>query len=84
MLDDDPSNNTLSNSITFSNLLPGSYTITELAVSGWTSGGTGNGGAVNCTDIPNPTRSSFSSTTNSVSMGLVAGDAVTCTFINTH
>ncbi len=83
VLDDDPSNGARPNSITFSNLMPGTYNFSEGAMTGWISGGTGYGGTVNCTDIPHPTRSTFTPTTSSVSIALVAGDEVTCTFINT-
>lgn len=82
-LDDDPSNGAQPNSITFSNLTPGTYNFSEGALAGWTSGGTGYGGTVNCTDIPHPTRSTFTPTASSVSIALVAGDEVTCTFVNT-
>lgn len=83
VLDDDPSNGALPNTITFNNLTPGTYTFSEGTMAGWTSGGTGSGGTVNCTDVPHPTRSTFTPTTSSVSIALVAGDDVTCTFINT-
>ena len=82
-LDDDPSDGALPNRITFNNLMPGNYSFSELPTAGWTSGGTGNGGGINCGDTPHPTRSSFSSTPSSVSIGLVAGDSVFCTVINT-
>jgi uncharacterized repeat protein (TIGR01451 family) len=84
VLDDDPSSGTPPNSITFSNLMPGTYDFSEGTVAGWTSGGTGYGGTVNCTDIPHPTRSTFTPTASSVSIALVAGDEVTCTFVNTR
>lgn len=74
------------NSQTFTNLVAnpaGGYTFTEVAVSGWTSGGTAYQGFVNCDHVSGPVRGNFSSTANSVTVSPADGESVSCTFINT-
>jgi prealbumin domain-containing protein len=74
-LDDDGDNaNTLSNTKTFSNLTSGSYTVAEDAVTGWdlTSISCTGGGANTSTNVG----------TRTATIGLDAGENITCTFVN--
>ncbi|MDQ3093924.1 MAG: hypothetical protein M3Q70_01980 [bacterium] len=68
LLDDD-ANATLSNTKTFSNLLPGTYSVTETATTGWDMTGLvcGAGGSVNG---------------STATITLAAGANVTCTYTN--
>jgi hypothetical protein len=70
VLDDGVDNDAHSSSTVFA-LDPGSYTLSETAVTGWRFSG------VACTN------EASSSTTPSVTVRLAAGDDVTCTFTNT-
>ena len=70
---DDDSNATLPNSKTFSNLIPGSYSVTEGAVAGWDLTG------LTCNDANGTT----SLGTRTASITLDPGENVTCSFTNT-
>ncbi|HZJ22223.1 MAG TPA: hypothetical protein VFD54_02870, partial [Anaerolineales bacterium] len=72
MLDDD-STVTLPNNVTFSNLLPGSYSVTEGAVAGWDLSG------LTCND----TNGTTNQMTRTANIALDAGENVVCTFTNT-
>ena len=69
---DDDADGTLSNTQSFTNVTPGAYTVTETAVSGYTT-------TLSCVDPDNGTTTA-SSTAN---IDLDAGETVTCTFTNT-
>ena len=69
-LDDDPADANLSNTQVFNNVLPGTYTITELPVVGYT-----------LTSITGAT--SFDLGTRTATVTLAAGGAATVTFTNT-
>lgn len=71
MLDDD-SDATLSNNQQFINLMPGSYSVTEGAVTGWDLTG------LVCSGTNN-----YSHQATTLGVTLAAGDDVTCTFTNT-
>ncbi len=72
--DDGGSDSTYSNTTTFNSLLAGTYTVTETTVSGWS--------LASKTCISDGTGSTSSQITNGVSVVLVAGENVTCTFTN--
>lgn len=72
-LDDDPSNSTLANSKTITNLPAGSYTFTEGLVSGW------NLASIACTPSSGTTTNI---TTRAATINLAAGANVTCKFTN--
>lgn len=72
VLDDDPSNNTVSNQATFTNLASGTYAISETAVNGW------NVTAITCNDSD----SSSNLETRTGTINLQLGENVTCTFTN--
>src|SRR5665811_1863620 len=59
--------------------------IRDSAMSGWTTSGTGYQGSINCVDTGTGTHSTFTPTTNSVTVDFVSGNIpnVICTFINT-
>lgn len=67
---DDDSNPTLSNTKSFNNLSPGSYSVTENDIAGW------DFGSITCTG------GDTSITGKTVSIGLVAGANVSCTYTN--
>lgn len=72
-LDDDPSNNTLTNSKTFTNLPAGSSTtFTETQMPGWSLA------SIICT----PSAGTITTTTGSATIVMAAGAHVTCTFTN--
>lgn len=71
---DDDSDPALSNQQVFSNLAAGTYTFTEAATAGWSLTG------IACTPSAGAT---VNLTSRSVSIALVAGTPVTCTFTNT-
>ena len=76
-LDDDGTNaNPLSNSITFSNLAPGNYTVFENAVAGWTVS------SIVYTGVP--PFSNWTPSANGVNLSLAAGSNVTYTFTNVN
>ena len=68
---DDDANLTLSNTITFSSLAPGTYTVNEIEPSGWYLA------AINCTGDDNIVIGD-----TGVTIDLDAGEDVTCTFTN--
>ncbi|MDO8614304.1 MAG: hypothetical protein Q7T33_01030 [Dehalococcoidia bacterium] len=70
---DDDADGTLPNSQTFSNLTPGTYSVTETVPAGWTLTG------IVCSDT-SPT----STGTGTATIALAAGETVTCTFTNTQ
>ena len=72
-LDDDPTNNTLLNSKTITNLSAGSYTFTEGLVSGW------NLASIVCTPSSGTTTNI---STRAATINLAAGANVTCKFTN--
>ena len=72
---DDDADGTLSNTQTFTNLVPGSYTVTEGAVSGFNLTG------IVCTDPSGGTTTDTA--TRTASINLAAGETVTCTYTNT-
>ena len=67
---DDDSDETLSNTQTFSDKQPGLYTVTETVPAGWELT------AVTCTG------GSTSAVTNGAAITLLAGETITCTFVN--
>ena len=69
---DDDADPTLSNSVTFSDLTPGSFSITEAAVPGFATTG------LVC-DTPN-----YGAGGDTIVVSLISGDDVTCTFTNTE
>lgn len=72
-LDDDGDNaNTLSNTKTFTNLVPGPFSVTEGAETNWTLT------ALTCSDA----NSTGNTTTRVASINVEAGESVTCTFVN--
>jgi uncharacterized cupredoxin-like copper-binding protein/plastocyanin len=77
MLDDD-ADNTLSNTITFNNLKPGDYTVTETLVAGWDLNGMSCASMVN---LNSGVGVNLNTATATIQLG--AGDTVTCTFRNT-
>ncbi len=73
--DDGASGNPLSNSQTFSNLMTGSYLITEtLPVANWSLSG------INCIDLSGGT--SVNIATGQANIALAPGETVTCTYTN--
>ncbi|OGM16265.1 hypothetical protein A2V55_00730 [Candidatus Woesebacteria bacterium RBG_19FT_COMBO_37_29] len=75
ILDDDSgSDATYLNTKTFNGLFSGAYTVTETTVLGWTLS------PITC--ISGGTGSTFSQITNGITINLVAGENVTCTFTN--
>ena len=70
---DDDADGTLSNTETFTNVLPGAYTVTEGAVAGWDLTG------LTCDDG----NSTGSTGTGVASINLEAGETVRCTLTNT-
>jgi hypothetical protein len=75
MLDDDGDNsNALSNKITYNNVPPGSYSVTELVPSGFVLS------TILCSDPDNGTTTDRSN--GVASIDLDAGETVTCTYIN--
>ncbi|HXF04975.1 MAG TPA: choice-of-anchor Q domain-containing protein [Blastocatellia bacterium] len=75
LLDDD-NDATLPNQRTFSNLMPGSYMVSEDSVSGWRLTD------LVCTDPGGGTKVNLSQRTATID--LAAGETVTCTFTNTR
>ena len=74
-LDTDAGDGTYSNTQTFSNIAPGSYTVTETGVSGWDLTN------LVCTD---PTsNSSVNIGTGVATINVAAGETVSCTYTNT-
>lgn len=73
-LDDDLASTTPTDTQAFTNVSPGTYTITETLQPGWAV-------SITCSGAINST---VNITTNSVSVTLAAGEHVTCTFTNTH
>jgi hypothetical protein len=73
-LDDDGTSTPLSNTITFSNLGPGAYQVSELATPGWTLGN------LTCQDPIGNDTTTAGSTAN---IALAPGEDVICTFTNT-
>ncbi|MBI2600716.1 hypothetical protein HYW42_02075 [Candidatus Daviesbacteria bacterium] len=72
---DDDTDNTLSNTATFSTVESGSYTVTENEVGGWSLTG------LSCQDPDNG--SSINLTERTATIDLDAGETITCTFTNT-
>jgi hypothetical protein len=72
---DDDADNTLSNTKTMTNVLPGSYTVTETALTGWDLT------SLVCVDPT--TNSSVNLGTGVATINLAAGETVTCTYTNT-
>jgi len=76
---DDDADPTLSNTRTFTNLVPGSYTVTEtLPVTGWDLTG------MSCSSTNGLSSVNVSLATGTSSITLGAGDAVTCRYTNTE
>ena len=73
---DDDADGTLSNTVTFNSLLAGPFTVVETLIPGWT--------LTSKTCQSDGTGSTSSQITNGVSITLVAGENVTCTFTNTQ
>ncbi|MGD8864929.1 MAG: hypothetical protein PVI81_05020, partial [Anaerolineales bacterium] len=73
---DDDTDVTLPNSRTFSGLTPGSYSLTEGAVAGWSLTG------LSCNDPDNG--SSVELSTRTASIDLDAGETVSCTYTNSQ
>ena len=73
---DDDADGTLSNTATFTSLMPGTYTVTEGAVSGWSLAN------LTCTDPDGG--SSTNVGTRTATIDLDAGENITCTFTNTY
>lgn len=71
---DDDADPALPSTRTFTNLAPGSFTVTETATAGWTLTG------LACTDPDNG--SSVSPATRTATIDLDAGENITCTFTN--
>lgn len=72
---DDDADATLPNTRTFSNLSPGTFSVTEAVTAGWTLSG------LTCVD---PDSGSTTSTaTRTAAIDLDAGETITCTFTNT-
>lgn len=71
---DDDADGTLSNTQTYTGLAAGSYSVTEGANSAY-------GVGISCTDLSGGTTTDNS--TRTASIGLAAGETVTCTFTNT-
>ena len=69
---DDDTDSTLSNTQSFTNVTPGAYTVTETAVSGYTT-------TLSCVD-PDGETTTAGSTAN---IDLDAGETITCTYTNT-
>ena len=69
---DDDADGTLSNTQTFTNVAPGTFTVTEAAVAGYTT-------TVACVD---PDGGSTTAGTNVATIDLDPGETVTCTFTN--
>jgi len=72
-LDTDAGDGTFSDTKTFNNLTPGSFTVTESAVTGWA-----------LTDLTCTTGGATDKPTRTATITLVAGANVTCTFTNTQ
>jgi hypothetical protein len=72
---DDDSDPTLSNSRVFPGLVPGTYTVTETSLAGWSLTG------LTCVDPGND--STVNLATGVATINLAAGDAVVCTYVNT-
>ncbi|HWO70281.1 MAG TPA: hypothetical protein VNP94_05945 [Actinomycetota bacterium] len=72
---DDDADPTLPNSRTFSNLQPGSYSVSEGAVSGWSFSG------ASCT-VQGEGGSTWGTSGSEATIELATGDHVTCTFTN--
>ena len=70
---DDDADGTLSNTQTFSDVAPGTYTVTETAVAGYST-------ALSCVDPDGGTTTAGATAT----IDLDAGETVTCTFTNTE
>ncbi|MFN2274296.1 MAG: sortase domain-bontaining protein [Anaerolineales bacterium] len=73
---DDDTDGTLPNTRSFLNLAPGSYTLTEAAVGGWS--------LTNLACVDPDSGSSVDLGTRTASLDLDAGETVTCTFTNTR
>ncbi len=71
---DDDADGTLPNTQTFTNVAPGTFTVTEAAVAGYST-------TVSCVD---PDGDSTAAGTNVATIDLAAGETVTCTFTNTQ
>jgi Prealbumin-like fold domain len=74
---DDDADPTLSNTKTFTNLVPGSYSVTETALTGWDLSN------LSCTQSGTGTSSSTDVPTATATITLGAGGNVTCTYTNT-
>lgn len=72
---DDDADPTLSNSRTFTGLVPGLYTVTETSLPGWSLTG------LACVDPGND--SNVDTATGMASINLAAGETVVCTYVNT-
>jgi len=76
---DDDADGTLLNMTTFNSLLAGTFTITEDSMPGWSLF------SKTCvTDGTSNSPSTFSPITDGISINLVAGENITCTFTNTQ
>ncbi|MGD8822763.1 MAG: hypothetical protein PVG63_06645, partial [Anaerolineales bacterium] len=73
---DDDADGTLLNSQTFTDLLPGAYSVTEAAVTGWD--------LTDLTCVDPDSGSSGNTGTLTASIDLDAGETITCTFTNTQ
>ena len=77
-LDTDPSDPSLADSVTFGDLLPGQYVVTEdLPIEGWDLEGVRCRSTLGTSDLPASTTSAV------VDIALAAGDDVTCVYDNT-
>lgn len=74
---DDDADATLPNSQTFSGLVPGLYTVTEVPAGGWTA-------SVTCLPSGSPGGWPDANNNRQANIQLVAGAHVTCTFVNTQ
>ena len=75
---DDDADPTLPNTRTFSNLVPGSYSVTETGVTGWDLTG------LSCVSTNSTSTLGTNLGTGVSSITLAPGDSVTCTYTNTQ
>ncbi len=73
---DDDADGTFPNTRTFTNLVPGAYSVTEGALAGWSLTG------LTCTDPDNGSTTDLGTATASIDLD--AGESVICTFTNTQ
>jgi hypothetical protein len=73
-LDDDGTTSPFSNTITFPNLAPGPYTVSEIATAGWSLSG------LTCND---PTANTTTGPGAQANIAVGPGENITCTFTNT-